>query len=140
MKRALFLLAFVCLAATAVATTARAQQVYQCVRPDGVVVCNITDTTGNPSVTCNHECVDCNMVCAAQARLTEGGTVPVVPAPVPAERRGPGSSVETPEYCQREYQQCVAKCKSDPANRTAYDVDACVSSCNSWYSGCGMKP
>ncbi|WP_243359713.1 hypothetical protein [Fundidesulfovibrio terrae] len=139
MKRTLFILAVLCAVATA-AQAQQAGQVYQCVRPDGTVVCTVTDTTGNPSVTCNHECVDCNMVCAARAHLTEGGTVPVLPPAVPAERRAPSAAPETREYCQREYQACVAKCKGDPMNRSSYDMDACVSSCNSWYSGCGMKP
>jgi len=140
MKRVLFALA-VLFAATAV----QAQQsgaVYQCVRPDGTVVCTVTDKSGDPSVTCNYECPDCNMVCAARLRLIkEDGLTPVTPPPVPGARRpSQPNAVETPEYCQRQYQQCVATCKSDPKNKTKYDVEACVSSCNSWYSGCGMKP
>jgi len=140
MKSTLFALA---LLLTASAAWAQQPKVYQCVRPDGTVVCNVTDNTGNPSVNCNYECVDCNMVCVARLKLAEeGGTmVPVPPPAVNGERRPPASGAEeTPEYCRQRYQQCVAKCKSDPMNRTKFDVDACVSSCNSWYSGCGMKP
>ncbi|MFZ5425900.1 MAG: hypothetical protein ACOZEN_02910 [Thermodesulfobacteriota bacterium] len=140
MKSILFAMALM-----AASSTAWAQQpkVYQCVRPDGTVVCNVTGKTGDPSVTCNYECVDCNMVCVARLKLAdEGGALtPVAPPAVNGERRQPSPGAEeTPEYCRQVYQQCVAKCKSDPMNKTKYDVDACVSSCSSWYSGCGMKP
>jgi len=139
MKRILILVALLCLAATA---HAQQQNVYQCVRPDGTVVCTVTDTSGDPSVTCNYECVDCNMVCAAKLRLVDGNgaLVPVPPPAVKGERRPPSNAVETPEYCRNRYQQCVVKCKSDPDNKSRYDVEACVSSCESWFSGCGMKP
>ncbi|MFP5222894.1 MAG: hypothetical protein ACLGSA_11455 [Acidobacteriota bacterium] len=139
MKRTLILLAFLCMAHTA---QAQPQNVYQCIRPDGTVVCTVRDTTGDPSVTCNYECVDCNMVCVARLRLMEGNgeMLPVLPPAVGGERRPPSSAVETPQYCRSRYQQCVAKCKSDPDNRTSYDVEACISSCESWFSGCGMKP
>lgn len=138
MKRFTMALAIVCAAVTAQAQ----QNVYQCVRPDGTVVCTVTDASGDPSVTCNYECVDCNMVCAARLRLTDGNgnAVPVLPPPVSGERRPPSNAAETPEYCRNRFQQCVAKCRSDPDNRTSYDVEACISSCESWFSGCGMKP
>lgn len=141
MKRVFLMLVILC-AAFPAAYAQQQPRIYECVRPDGTVVCTVADTSGNPSVTCNYECVDCNMVCAARLRLTtQDGMVPVTPPPVQGERRKstPGV-VETPEYCQQQYQQCVAKCKSDPDNKSKYDVDACISSCNSWYSGCGMKP
>lgn len=135
MKRVLLALAILCAAATA----SQAQQIYQCVRPDGTVVCTVTDTSGSPSDTCNHDCVDCNLTCAARLQLTEGGTVVVPPPPVPGQRTQPepGGQAETPAYCNQKFQQCVANCRSDPANRTAYDREACISSCKSWRSGCG---
>lgn len=141
MKRALFV--FAALAVLFTAGQALAQQkVYECVRPDGTVVCTVTDKSGDPSVSCNFECVDCNMVCAARLRFAEEGgrTVPVTPPPVPGQKtRQPSDAPETREYCQQRYQECVARCKSDPVNKTKYDKDACISSCNDWLSGCGMK-
>lgn len=140
MTRILLALAVLCAAAPAYA---QQQKVYQCVRPDGTVVCTVTDKSGDPSVTCNYECVDCNMVCVARLRLSDegAGMAPVPPPAVKGERRqGSGGAEETPEYCRRVYQDCVAKCKSDPMNKSRYDIDACVSGCDSWYSGCGMKP
>ena len=136
MKRILLALAVLGFAATAFA---QQPQIYQCIRPDGAVVGTVSDTSGDPSVTCNHELVDCNMVCAAKLHLTEGGTVPVVPPQVPAQRTQPepGGPAETPAYCNQKYQECTAKCKSDPNNRSSYEMDACISSCKSWRSGCG---
>ena len=136
MKRILFALAVLC---AATAANAQEPRLYECVRPDGTVVCTVADTSGNPSVTCNHDCVDCNLVCAARARLTEGGTMQVVPPPVAGQRTPPepGGVAETRQYCQQTRKDCVARCKSDPLNRSAYDMDACISDCNDWFSGCG---
>jgi len=139
MKTLLVALVLACAAVPAYAQP----KVYQCVRPDGSVVCNVTDKSGDPSVTCNYECPDCNMVCGARLKLSDQGGVmtPVPPPAVKSEKRSPsGNQAETPEYCRRTFQDCVAKCKSDPDNKTKYDRDACVSSCQSWYSGCGMTP
>jgi len=139
MRTILLALAVLCLAATA---QAQQQRIYECVRPDGTVVCTVADTSGDPSVTCNYECVDCNMVCTARMRLMEdkaGQGVPVTPPAVKGERRkSAGGQPETREYCRQGYQECMAKCKADPKNKRKYDMDACVSSCNSWLSGCGM--
>ena len=138
------LLLVVLLLAAPAASQAAGGTLYQCVRPDGTVVCTVTDTTGDPSVTCNYECVDCNMVCAARLRVsTQGGQTSTVPeTPVKGDRRQPQApgTVETREYCQQRYQQCVARCRSDPDNAKPYDMDACLSSCNDTLSGCGMKP
>ncbi len=138
MKRILLALAVVCFAATAYA---QQPPIYQCIRPDGTVVGTVSDTSGDPSSTCNHDLVDCNLVCAAKLLLTDqgGGMVPVVPPQVPAQRTQPepGGPAETPAYCQQKYQECTANCRADPKNRTAYDRDACIASCNSWRSGCG---
>lgn len=140
MKGILFTLAIVFAAGAA---QAQAPVIYQCVRPDGTVVCTVRDKSGDPSVTCNYECVDCNMVCVARVKVTteeDGRMAPVVPPKVKGERRKPGAGgVETKEYCRSVYQDCLAKCKSDPKNKTKYDRDACVSSCESWYSGCGTQ-
>jgi len=118
-------------------------KVYQCVRPDGTVVCTTRDSSGDPSVTCNFECPDCNMVCAARLLLTnDDGTLrPVTPPPVRDGKNTVGrpAGTETPEYCQQQYQRCVSGCSNNPLNKTRYDVDACVASCKSWYSGCGTN-
>ena len=139
MKQTLFLALFVlCFALPALAQ----QNVYQCIRPDGTVICTVQDTSGNPSVTCNHDCQDCNMVCAAKLRLTSQDGGPMEPVAPPAvtgvqrPRTTPGT-VETPAFCAQRYQQCVAQCKSSPANRDPQAMDACLSSCQNWKSGCG---
>uniref|UniRef100_A0A7C4EJ69 DUF4124 domain-containing protein n=1 Tax=Fundidesulfovibrio putealis TaxID=270496 RepID=A0A7C4EJ69_9BACT len=129
--------------ALALAVPALAQQpkVYQCVRPDGTVVCTVQDTSGDPSVTCNYECVDCNLVCVAQLRLSnQNGMTPVPPPAVKGKRQpAPATAKETPEYCLQRYQKCEQDCRSNPLNKTAFDVEACLASCKSWYSGCGMQ-
>jgi len=57
-----------------------------------------------------------------------------VRAPVVQARTNPD---ETPDYCHRQYEKCVADCDKDPLNKTGYDREACSSSCWSTYSGCG---
>ena len=139
MKKIFFLALFmVCFAGFALAQ----QNVYQCVRPDGTVICTVQDTSGNPSVTCNHDCLDCNMVCAAKLRLSDQGEgmTPVAPPPVADVQKRPltqPGTVETPAFCAQRYQECVAQCKGSPANRGRQALDACLSSCQSWKSGCG---
>jgi hypothetical protein len=121
---------------------AASAQVYECVRPDGKVVCTIKNTTGDPSVSCNGECADCNLVCVARERYSiEDGKVPVTPPPVQGRRvkTSPGAK-ETPEYCQKQLNACTAGCKKNPLNKSSYDVNACISSCQDTYSGCGMNP
>jgi len=138
------LLLCIILLAVAAAGQAAEARLYQCVRPDGAVVCTVTGASGDPSVTCNYECVDCNMVCAARVRVSsQGGVTTVVPgAPVQGERRAPQApgTAETREYCQQRYQECIARCRSDPDNSKDYDIDACLSSCDDTLSGCGMTP
>jgi hypothetical protein len=34
----------------------------------------------------------------------------------------------------------LAACRSNPGNRSSYDLDACLSSCSDTMSGCGLKP
>lgn len=117
---------------------------YQCVRPDGTVICSVNNPPGgDPSVICNYECVDCNMVCTAKQVVTrQDGKVEVNPGAPPQakDRRLPNGAVETPESCRQDYQSCVARCRSSKTNVSRYDMDACISSCNDTLSGCGMKP
>ena len=137
------LLLLVLLAGVAGVAQAQNGKVYQCVRPDGTVVCTTRDTSGDPSVTCNYECPDCNMVCAARLQLTndDGALRPVTPPPVQDGKspvRSPNGK-ETPEYCQQQYQKCLSGCTSNKLNKSRYDVESCQASCMSWYSGCGTN-
>jgi len=141
MKRlALAALALVCLNTT---TFAAGPNSYQCIRPDGTVVCTVNSPTGDPSVTCNHDCPDCNLTCVArQIVIQDGNEVifnPGASAPVPHGQTGQGG-VETPSYCRDQYQLCMNKCQTNPNDRKQSDIDACISSCDSTYSGCGTKP
>jgi len=141
MKRLVFTaLCFLCLNAAAFAG---GPDSFECVRPDGTVVCTVNAPSGDPSVVCNHDCVDCNMTCAArQIVVREGDGYMVNPGAPPAvapKPSGPGGA-ETPQYCEQQYQRCMSSCRSNPNNRTQYDMDACISSCNSAKSGCGTKP
>lgn len=133
-------LAFICLNTAAFAA---GPDSYQCVRPDGTVVCTINAPSGDPSVICNHDCVDCNLTCTARQVVVRDGNElifnPGASTPVRPKQAGPGG-VETPDNCQRQYQQCVSTCRSNPNNRTQYDMDACTSNCNSTLSGCGRTP
>lgn len=114
---------------------------YQCIRPDGTVVCTVNvPPGGDPSVACNHDCVDCNMTCAARQLVIRDGNEriynPGAPAATPPSQTG-RSGVETPEYCKQQYRNCENTCRSNPRNRTQVDIDACTSSCYSAFSGCG---
>jgi len=115
---------------------------YQCIRPDGTVVCTVETTSGDPSVVCNHDCVDCNMTCAARQHIVRDGnrvyTNPGASAPV-ARKRSAQRKNETPGYCERQYDKCADRCLSNRKNRTQYDMDACISSCASTLSGCGTN-
>lgn len=124
-------------------------QTYRCVRPDGTVVCTITTNQTDPSVVCNHDCPDCNLVCVAEARVTreseEYYSAPAKPAPRARGNKTFSSSkggdpVETKAYCRQQYNSCVSECRSSPGNRSSYDVEACISSCKSTFTGCGKKP
>lgn len=119
-------------------------RMYTCVRPDGTAVCTVTTDESDPSVVCNHECLDCNMVCAAKAyTLREGGqtmTSPAQPMPGRQTPQARPGTVETAEVCRQQYERCVNACRSNPNNVSGYDLDACLSSCESARSGCGRKP
>jgi hypothetical protein len=135
-------LALMCMNAAAFAA---GPDTFECVRPDGTVVCTVRAPSGDPSVTCNHDCVDCNMTCTArQIVVREGNELivnPGAPSPVPSKPEGRGGvGVETPQYCQQQYQQCVSRCRSNPNNRTQFDMNACTAACDSAKSGCGTKP
>ena len=143
MKR--LVLAAMALVCMNVAAFAVGPDTFECVRPDGTVVCTVRAPSGDPSVVCNHDCVDCNLTCAArQLMVREGNEVivnPGAPPPVPPKPEGPGGiGVETPAFCRAQYQQCVSQCRSNPNNKTAYDRDACIAACNSARSGCGTRP
>lgn len=138
MKRLVLALALVGLS---VSVFAAGPDSYQCVRPDGAVVCTVNVPSGDPSVVCNHDCADCNLTCVAkQVVVREGNELFFNPgaSPVQPDRAGPGHA-ETPRYCKQQYQQCVDRCGSNPNNRTQSDVNACTSSCYSEFSGCGKK-
>jgi hypothetical protein len=142
MRRLFFILAAACLGLVPAAGQAWAAM-YDCVRPDGTVVCTVT-TDQEPSVVCNHDCPDCNLVCAAQLRIVrENDTTTVVPSqPVPGRRYTPPppGTVETKEYCQAQYDSCQAACEKNPADKSSADRKACLSSCSDTFSGCGTKP
>jgi len=47
-------------------------------------------------------------------------------------------SSETPEYCERQYQECLAKCAANPDNqKDANSMTQCRAYCESVHSGCG---
>jgi hypothetical protein len=119
-------------------------KMYSCVRPDGGVVCTIKSGRSDPSVQCNRECLDCNMVCTAQRRvLRDGARSMTAPGQSRPGRRpesvAPGT-VETPSYCRHQYANCASTCRSNPNNTSHYDREACISSCKSVRSGCGRRP
>jgi len=119
-------------------------ETYSCLRPDGASVCTINSGTTDPSVQCNRECLDCNLVCTAQLRVVMDGnqimTAPSRPQPGRRPAPVPAGSVETPQYCRQQFADCSAACRSNPNNRSSYDQAACISSCESTRSGCGRKP
>jgi len=141
MKHLFFIaVALACLSAPAFAAGPNS---FECVRPDGTVVCTVNAASGDPSVTCNHDCVDCNMTCTARQIVVRDGNQlifnPGAPAPGKPQRTE-SVNPETPRYCKKQYKKCVSKCRSNRNNKTQYDIDACVSSCDSAMSGCGMNP
>lgn len=118
-------------------------ETYACVRPDGAQVCTINAGRTDPSVQCNRECQDCNLVCTAQMRvMRDGGQIMTSPGQSMPGRRPPAvapGTVETPKYCRQLYNGCVSACRSNPNNKNRYDRNACISSCKSTRSGCGRR-
>lgn len=137
------LLTTLALCLMSVPTFAAGPNSFQCIRPDGGIVCSINAPSGDPSVICNRDCPDCNMTCVARQHVIRDGNRVII---------NPGSSrdtprhesnaryVETPQFCQREYRNCMSECRNSPNNRSRFDMDACTSSCYSVKSGCGRRP
>lgn len=116
---------------------------YQCIRPDGTVVCTINAYEGDPSVICNHDCPDCNLTCVAQQRVVrDGDELLFNPGATPAVRpKASGSgAAETPQHCQEQRQECIRRCNSNPNDAKQFDRNACISACESTFSGCGTQP
>jgi len=135
MKRLLILLS--ALGLVLAATAAMAQTQMYCVKPDGLPVASIIMPYGaghDPSVVCNAVAPQCYLTCGAVLHIQSGG--PATPPPnVPVITVTPQMlanigthAAETPEFCARQYQSCVAKCRGDRA---------CVGYCQSVRSGCG---
>jgi hypothetical protein len=135
------------LCAVLAASQAQAQTKYFCVKPDGTPVCAILPPPGarhDPSVLCNLSCSQCNLTCVAQLRLGAGAAgmenqVPVVQVrPEALTGQDMQSNIETPEYCDSQYNACMANCRRDP--KTASNIEhvrQCEAYCQSVRSGCG---
>ncbi|MEF3695975.1 hypothetical protein [Desulfolutivibrio sp.] len=131
----------------AAAPQALAQSKYYCVKPDGAPVCAILVTPGarhDPSVLCNLSCAPCNLTCSAILRLGDGARgmedqIPVVQVrPEALTGRDMQSNIETPEYCNAQYQNCLANCRRDPqSSASATALGQCEAYCQSVRSGCG---
>jgi hypothetical protein len=133
MKRlvaAVFLLGLL-LAAAAV----QAQTQFYCVKPDGMPVSAIVMPAGSghdPSVVCNAAVPQCYLTCGAVLQIQNGVAVaPNLPTVQVTQQMlnslGNGAA-ETPEFCAKQYQSCIGKCRGDKA---------CVAYCQSVRSGCG---
>ncbi|QAZ66089.1 hypothetical protein [Solidesulfovibrio carbinolicus] len=118
-----------------VAATANAQTQFYCVKPDGMPVAAIVmpyGTSHDPSVVCNAAVPQCYLTCGAVMQVQNGVAVqPNLPTIQVTQQMlnslGNGAP-ETPEYCAKQYQSCVAKCRGDKA---------CIAYCQSVRSGCG---
>ena len=135
MKRLMLLLP--ALALVLAASAAMAQTQMYCVKPDGMPVASIVMPYGaqhDPSVVCNAVVPQCYLTCGAVLRLQSGGpaspppNVPVITVTPQMLANIGGNGAETHEFCERQYQSCVAKCRGDRA---------CVAYCQSVRSGCG---
>ena len=134
MKR--FLFSLLVLGAVLSAAAAWAQTQFYCVKPDGAPVAAIVLPYGaghDPSVVCNAVVPQCYLTCGAVMQVQSGVAAPapglptVTVTPQMLSNLG-GAGAETPEYCARQYQSCVAKCRGDRA---------CAAYCQSVRSGCG---
>lgn len=133
MKRFVPVLALVALLLAA--ATAGAQTQFYCVKPDGAPLAAIVMPSGanhDPSVVCNAAVPQCYLTCSAVVQIQNGVSVqPGLPT-IQVTRQmlnslGNGAP-ETPEYCAKQHQACVAKCRGDKA---------CIAYCQSVRSGCG---
>ena len=141
MNRILFVaLTLVCLSAAG--ANAAGLNSFQCVRPDGSVVCTVNAPSGDPSTICNRNCPDCNLTCVARQHVVrDGNTFMVNPETAgPDQANQPAAPrAETPQFCKQQLRRCTSDCRSDPNNRSNFNMNACVSSCKSIYSGCGRR-
>jgi hypothetical protein len=121
----------------AAATVALGQTQFYCVKPDGAPVASIVMPSGtrhDPSVVCNAAVPQCFLTCGAVMQIQSGGATmppPNVPTVTVTQQMlsNLGTPVqETPAYCAKQYQDCVARCRGDRA---------CVAACQSVRSGCG---
>jgi hypothetical protein len=129
------------------AAQAQAQTKYFCVKPGGAPVCAIMTPAGSrhdPSVLCNLSCPQCSLTCVAQLRLGAGAAgmedqVPLVQVrPEVLTGQDMQSNIETPEYCDAQYQTCLANCRRDPkTGANAQYLHQCEAYCQSVRSGCG---
>jgi len=142
MKGLVFILTAASLGILLLSGAAQAR-LYNCVRPDGSVVCTV-EAGGDPSGACNSQCKDCNQVCTAQERIIhDNGKTTVIPSGPEVGKRivpPPSGAVETREYCQQRFAQCKADCRKNPGNDSSFNLEACLSSCSDTMSGCGTKP
>lgn len=141
MKR-LFLIALAIVCLNAAAVFAAGPDSFQCIRPDGTVVCTVNAPSGDPSTICNRNCPECNLTCVARQRvIRDGNELQFNPETSgPAHPNQPDSPrAETPQFCKQQLNACTKSCRSNPNNRTSFDLNACVSSCKSTYSGCGRR-
>lgn len=106
---------------------------YECARPDGTVICTV-NTDEEPSVVCNAECKNCNMVCAAR-QIYGASTTPGVPQS--PDKGSQYSGPETSAACRANYANCRKECDSNPTDTKDYDRKACYTSCELTFSGCG---
>lgn len=136
MKRPLFSVLVLCLTLAA-ATVALAQTQLYCVKPDGMPVAAILMPAGSnqdPSVVCNAVAPQCYLTCGAVLHIQYGGmTTPPPNLPTIAVTQQMLATIgnpaaETPAFCAKQYQSCVAQCRGDRA---------CLASCQSTRSGCG---
>lgn len=138
----LFLLALALVCLNAAAAFAAGPNSFQCVRPDGSVVCTVNAPSGDPSTICNRNCPECNLTCVARQHVVRDGNVIMVNPETPgaAQPNQPAAPrAETPRFCKQQLRHCTNVCRSDPNNRSNFNMNACVSSCKSTYSGCGRR-
>ncbi|MHC1789725.1 hypothetical protein [Solidesulfovibrio sp.] len=115
---------------------------FQCIRPDGSVVCTVNAPSGDPSTICNRNCPECNLTCVARQRVVRDGNELIFNPETsgPAQPNQPDMPrAETPQFCKQQLHQCTNTCRLDPNNRSNFNLNACVSSCKSVYSGCGRR-
>lgn len=138
----LFLVALALVCLNAADAYAAGPDSFQCIRPDGSVVCTVNAPSGDPSTICNRNCQECNLTCVARQHVVRDGNVlmvnPETPGPAQSNQMA-APRTETPQFCKQQLRQCTSNCRSDPNNRSNFNMNACISSCKSTYSGCGRR-